>query len=137
MQTVGTLTFLNTTVVAPGLGLSTTTYAQTHNNNYNHVHKARLGCRHSMNLVRIYKDSPRLSQLEMPILSRLQSLRRPRGVKSRLGFSRWGFPEWKTIELKQEVPCSGVLAPSEVDPEDRVRQDDLGIDLAVIRREEL
>ena len=88
-----------------------------------------------MNLVRIYKDSPRLSQLEMPILSRLQSLRRPRGVKSRLGFSRWGFPEWKTIELKEEV--LGVLAPSEVDPEDRVRQDDLGIDLAVIRREEL
>ena len=63
----------------------------------------------------------------MPILSRLQSLRRPRGVKSRLGFSRWGFPEWKTIELK--------------DPEDRVRQDleqdDHGIDLAVIGREEL
>ena len=88
-----------------------------------------------MNLVRIYKDSPRLSQLEMPILSRLQGLRRPRGVKSRLGFSRWGFPEWKTIELKEEV--LGVLAPSEVDPEDRVRQDDLGIDLAVIRREEL
>ena len=88
-----------------------------------------------MNLVRIYKDSPRLSQLEMPILSRLQSLRRPRGVKSRLGFTRWGFPEWKTIELKEEV--LGVLAPSEVDPEDRVRQDDLGIDLAVIRREEL
>ena len=88
-----------------------------------------------MNLVRIYKDSPRLSQLEMPILSRLQSLRRPRGVKSRLGFSRWGFPEWKTIELKEEV--LGVLAPSEVDPEDRARQDDLGIDLAVIRREEL
>ena len=80
------------------------------------------------------------ANLEMPIsslLSRLQSLRQPRGVKSRLGFSRWGFPEWKTIELKQEVPCSGVLAPSEVDPEDRVRQDDLGIDLAVIRREEL
>ena len=92
-----------------------------------------------MNLVRIYKDSPRLSQLEMPILSRLQSLRRPRGVKSRLGFSRWGFSEWKTIELKEEV--LGVLAPSEVDPEDRVRQDlgqdHLGIDLAVIRREEL
>ena len=74
----------------------------------------------------------------MPIsslLSRLQSLRRPRGVKSRLGFSRWGFPEWKTIELKEEV--LGVLAPSEVDPEDRVRQDDLSFDLAVIRREEL
>ena len=91
-----------------------------------------------MNLVRIYKTSPRLSQLEMPIssiLSRLQSLRRPRGVKSRLGFSRSGFPEWKTIELKEEV--LGVLAPSEVDPEDRVRQDDFGIDLAVIRREEL
>ena len=88
-----------------------------------------------MNLVRIYKDSPRLSQLEMPILSRPQSLRRPRGVKSRLGFSRWGFPEWKTIDLKEEV--LGVLAPSEVDPEDKVRQDDLGIDLAVIRREEL
>ena len=88
-----------------------------------------------MNLVRICKDSPRLSQLEMPILSRLQSLRRPRGVKSRLGFSRWGFPEWKTIDLKEEV--LGVLAPSEIDPEDRVRQDDLSIDLAVIRREEL
>ena len=74
----------------------------------------------------------------MPVssfLSRLQSLGRPRGVKSRLVFSWWGFPEWKTIELKEEV--LGVLAPSEVDPEDRVRQDDLSFDLAVIRREEL
>ena len=73
-------------------------------------------------------------------LSRLRRLRgiggildRPKGVKSRLGLSRIGLPEWKTIELQEDVLSGDVPAPSEVDSVD----DRLQCHLAVIRSEEL
>ena len=107
---------------------------------------------HKLSLVRLPLPLTRggcHAQLEMPrqssILSRLGRLRglggildRPKGVKSRLGLSRSGLPEWKTIELREGVLGGGVLAPSE---QLRSEADSVGIGpqchLAVIRSEEL
>ena len=80
---------------------------------------------------------PRFSNLGLSRLGRLRGLTgildRPKGVKSRLGLSRSGFPEWKTIELQ------GVLAH----PSDQLQAeaDSVGkgaqCHLAAIRSEEL
>ena len=83
--------------------------------------------------------------LQSSLLSRLGRLRglggildRPKGVKSRLGLSRSGLPEWKTIELQGDVLSGGVPAPS-----DRLQAEEDSVSkgaqyhLAVIRSEEL
>ena len=79
------------------------------------------------------------------LLSRLGRLReltsildRPKGVKSRLGLSRSGFPEWKIIELWEDILRGDVPAPSD---QLRSEADSAGKEpqchLAVIRSEEL
>ena len=65
-------------------------------------------------------------------------LDRPKGAKSRLGLSRSGLPEWKTIELQVDVLSGGVPAPSD---QLQAEADSVGKGpqclLAVVRSEEL
>ena len=79
---------------------------------------------------------PRFSTLVLSRLGRLRGLGgildRPKGVKSRLGLSRSGLPEWKTIEL-QDVPSPSDQLQAEADSVD----EELQCHLAVIRSEEL
>ena len=79
---------------------------------------------------------PRFSNLGLSRLGRLRALGgildRPKGVKSRLGLSRSGLPEWKTIEL-QDVPAPSDQLQSEADSMGKGPQ----CHLAVIRSEEL
>ena len=65
-------------------------------------------------------------------------LDRPKGVKSRLGLSRSGLPEWKAIELHEDILSRGVPAPSD---QLQAEADSVGKEpqcqLAVIHSEEL
>ena len=78
--------------------------------------------------------------LQSSLLSRLGRLRglggildRPKGVKSRVGLSRSGLPEWKTIELREGVPAPSDQLQAEADFVGKGPQ----YHLAVIRSEEL
>ena len=78
--------------------------------------------------------------MQFSVLSHLQRLRglggildQPEGVKSRLGFSRSGVPQWKVIELQEDVLAPSTEQWAEADSVD----EDLQCRLAVIRSEEL
>ena len=103
--------------------------------------------RHRLFTEQFPHTAPSRSDMPLPssIPSRLRRLRglggildRPKGVKSRLGLSRTGLPEWKTIELREDIIIGDVPAPSD---QLQAEADSVGkgpqCHLAVIRSEEL
>lgn len=82
-------------------------------------HRGKLCSEYEMHPLILYYPCKNML-LWSSLLSHCQSLcglggiiDRPKGVKSRLGLSRFGFPVWRTTELQEDILSGGVLALSE------------------------